>query len=200
MPMFKNEFEGSLDTGEQFIFGWWMDSSEAIDGAHTISQDWIAAFWTGGYDAFCTPGVEVTQVRTREVSPATGGQSRLRETVVSHPGVEPGDSMSPETCIVVSLRTDLANRSGRGRFYLPQPAEITNTAEGRISSGTVDGIVSALTNAWQAVSGLATPVVYSRTMGSHNDVVRFNVGDLYDTQRRRQNDLTESRSGADMPS
>lgn len=199
MPLYKNEYEGTLSTGEQFIFGWWMDSNEAIDGAHTISQDWIDTFWTGGYDAFVSTSVEVTQVRTREVTTGTGGQVRLRETSVSHPGVEAGDSMSPHTCIVVSLRTDLANRSGRGRFYLPQPAEITNTAEGRISSGTVSGIISALNAAWSGTSSLATPVVYSRTNSSTQNVVTFNVGDVYDSQRRRRNELTEARTSGSMP-
>lgn len=199
MPLFQNQYVGHTDSGETWIFSFWTNTGETIDSMNSLGVSWINTFWTGGYDAFCTAGVGVDQVNTREIIPGDGGQVRLRQAPVALSGVATGDSMPADVAIVVSLRTDLANRRGRGRFYLPQPAESTGTTDGRIAQATIDGIISALTAAWSAITPATEPVVYSRTNRSFEVVQRFNIGDLYDTQRRRENKLVEARTGADVP-
>lgn len=199
MPLYQNQYTGQTVEGETWMFSWWGESASAIDTVHPTSVDWINTFWTGGYDAFCTAGVQVTGVNTREIVQGTGRQVRLRQSAVSLVGASVGATLGADVCIVVSLRTDLANRSGRGRFYLPQPADNTVSVEGRIAASAVTGIVSALTAAWTGVTTVQTPVVYSRVSAAVNEVESFDIGDLFDTQRRRENKLLEARSGAAMP-
>jgi hypothetical protein len=43
------------------------------------------------------------------------------------------------------------------------------------------------------------PVVYSRAARSVQNITSFNVGDLFDTQRRRENKLLEARTTTAMP-
>lgn len=199
MPLFQNQYVGHTASGETWMFSFWTNTGETIDSMHSLGVSWINTFWVGGYDALTTAAVGVDQVFTREIVPGTGGQIRVRESIVSLDGVAAGDALSADQCIVVSLRTDLANRRGRGRFYLPQPAESTSTVEGRISSATITALLSALAAAWNAITPITEPVVYSRTNRSFEVVQRYNVGDLYDTQRRRENKLVEARQSADMP-
>lgn len=199
MPLFQNQYVGQTTEGETWIFSWWGDSSDSIDAVHQSSIDWINTFWVGGYDAFVVPDVQVTAVNTREITVSDGGQVRLRESAVSLVGASTGATLGADVAIVVSLRTDLANRRGRGRFYLPQPADNTISIEGRVAASAVTGIISALTAAWNGSSATQTPVVYSRTGRQTNEVVTFNIGDLLDTQRRRENKLVESRTSASMP-
>jgi hypothetical protein len=102
--------------------------------------------------------------------------------------------------IVVSLRSPVANRTGRGRFYLPQPTTNALTAVGRLDETAQSTIVDALTAAWtQANAAGENPVIYSRTQRATREITSFNVGDLFDTQRRRENALTENRVSAPMP-
>lgn len=199
MPVFQNQFSGNTASGETWSFSFWTNTGETIDSMHSLGVSWLNTFWVGGYDAFTTPSVEATLVQTREIVPGTGGQVRLRESAVTLAGVAAGDAMPADVSICISWRTDLANRRGRGRSYLPQPAESTSTAEGRVSPATITGIISAVTSAMSAITPATEPIVYSRVNRSFEVTQRFNVGDLYDTQRRRENKLVEARQGADIP-
>jgi hypothetical protein len=145
-----------------------------------------------------TAGVAVTEVRTALITESTGLQTQLAEDAVTHAGTATGNALPADVAITVSLRTELANRSGRGRFYLPQPAASTSTADGRIASGTVSNLVSALSNAWATYTAWGNPVIYSRKSRSTQNITSFNVGDLYDTQRRRENKLPESRTNGSL--
>lgn len=199
MALYAHKFSGSVATGESFSFGFWANSSSTIQQLQTAAEQWVSDLWAGaggtnGYGSMCTAGVSVDEVRTSLITESTGLQTQLQEATVSHAGTATGNALPADCAITVSLRTDLANRSGRGRFYLPQPAASTSAADGRISSGTVANLVSALQAAWQTYASWGQPVVYSRTMRATQNVTSFNVGDLYDTQRRRENKLPEART------
>lgn len=107
--------------------------------------------------------------------------------------------MPADVALVVSLRTSLANRRGRGRFYLPQPAALTLTAAGRYDPALQQELVDALEFAWNGYTSVGDPVVYSRVNRSVQDITSFDVGDLFDSQRRRENALSESRITSAMP-
>jgi hypothetical protein len=130
---------------------------------------------------------------------ATGQQQSLRETDVSHAGTAAGSALPGDVAIVVSLRTALANRSGRGRFYLPQPAATTLAADGKLATASQDQLANAAEFAYSNSNNTVIPVVYSRTKRQTQAINTFNVGNLFDTQRRRENALTEIRSSRVMP-
>lgn len=199
MALFAHKFSGSVATGESFSFGFWATSSSTLSQLQAAAIQWLTDFWNGpggtdGYGSLVTASVTATEVRTALITESTGLQTQLAEDAVSHAGTATGNALPADVAITVSLRTDLANRSGRGRFYLPQPAASTSTAAGRIAPATLTTLVGALENAWSTYGGWGQPVVYSRTMRATQTITSFNVGDLYDTQRRRENKLPESRT------
>lgn len=204
MALYQHRFQGVLPAGDIFVFSWWSESSVTIDTAQGVAVNWVTALWAGpgpgdGYASLCTAGVIVQRVSTGEITMATGQQQTLRETDVNLPGTAAGSALPGDVALVVSLRTQLANRSGRGRFYLPQPAASTLAADGKLAPAAQTDLADAAAAAWAASNTTLTPVVYSRTKRTTQTISSFNVGDLFDTQRRRENALTEVRTSRPMP-
>lgn len=205
MPLYQNRFVGVVEAGDQFVFSWWTFTAETdISFMNDEAVTWVTEVWNGpggtdGYAQFISAGVEVQRVSTGEIEVATGQQQRLADQDVSLPGTSASNPFPADVALVVSLRTALANRRGRGRFYLPQPAVNAGSADGKLTSAAQSDIVAALSNAWGNYNVAKSPVIYSRTARETNDVTTFNVGDLFDTQRRRENAITENRETATMP-
>lgn len=203
MALFAHKFVGEVASGESYSFGFYSTASSTLEQVHAAAEQWLSDFWNGpggtnGYGSLVTSGVTATAVRTALITESTGLQTQLAETTTSYAGTATGNALPADVAITVSLRTQLANRSGRGRFYLPQPAASTSTTDGRISAATITTIIGALEPAWATYGGWGTPVIYSRTMRATQQISSFNVGDLYDTQRRRENKLPETRTAGQI--
>ena len=205
MPLYQHRFIGNLASGDVFSFSWWSETSLTIDSSHGNAITWAETLWNGqdtlpGYATLCSADVSIQRITTGEISPLTGQQQTLRESNVNIPGTSESSALPADVAIVVSLRSPVANRTGRGRFYLPQPTTNALTAVGRLDETAQSTIVDALTAAWtQANAAGENPVIYSRTQRATREITSFNVGDLFDTQRRRENALTENRVSAPMP-
>ena len=205
MPLYQHRFIGILASGDQFSFSWWSDNSLTIDSSHGNAITWAETLWNGqdtlpGYATLCSADVSIQRITTGEISPLTGQQQTLRESNVDIAGTSTSNALPADVAIVVSLRSPVANRTGRGRFYLPQPTTNALTAVGRLDETAQNTIVDALLAAWtQANAAGENPVIYSRTQRATREINSFNVGDLFDTQRRRENALTENRVSAPMP-
>lgn len=199
MPLYQHRFIGHCAAGDQFVFSWWSDTSVSIDTSQANAVAWAEALYDGavagtGWASMTTPGVGIDRVTTGEITVATGQQQSLRETVTNLVGTAAGDALPAEVALVVSLRTPLANRRGRGRFYLPQPAASTLAADGTLDPAVQGSLADALAAAWAAANGAGeNPVVYSRTSRAVQAITSFDVGDVFDVQTRRQNSLTQQR-------
>lgn len=187
------------------MFSWWSDTSVSIDTSHANAVAWAQDFWGGpagtdGYASLTNPAVGIDRITTGEIAVLTGQQQALRESTVSLVGTSAGNALPAEVALVVSLRTALANRTGRGRFYLPQPAVNANDVDGNLTTAAQDIIVDSLSAAWTTSNAAGeSPVVYSRTARATRTITTFNVGDVFDVQTRRTNNLTEVRQSATMP-
>ena len=205
MALYQHRFHGHTAMGDSFVFSWWAESTRTTEGANDAAGTWAGTVWDGsptgtGYEAMTTTGVGIDRITTGLIDEATGTQLELAEDGVDLDGTDTGDALPGDVAIVVSLRTALANRRGRGRFYLPQPAALMLTATGKVDSAQITALVNALGAAWSIYnSGGHVPVVYSRASRSTQAIQSFNIGDLFDTQRRRENDITEARTSALMP-
>jgi hypothetical protein len=89
-------------------------------------------------------------------------------------------------------------RGGRfGRIYLPPPA-VAVQMNGRISSANRSNYATAAKTMINACQGATTDgqdldlIVASARFGTNRSVTAVRVGDVLDTQRRRDNRLTEA--------
>lgn len=204
MPLYQHRFKGHNAAGDQFVFSWWADSLRTTAEANVAAVAWITELWDPagaavGLGSLVVAGTGVDQVTTGRIALLTGLQDQLVQAPVALVGSAAGSSLPPDVALVVSLRTGLANRRGRGRFYLPALAAASLTATGKVLTASVTTLIAALGTAFAPyTTATDTPVVYSRTGRSTATITSFDIGDLYDTQRRRDNKIVEVRQSAVM--
>lgn len=205
MALYKHSFKGALPAGDIFVFSWWSSSGLALTDTHNNAVNWLANLMAGtggapGIAGYMTAGVIMQQIRTALVDPVTGRQSALAESDITTPGTNVNNSLPQTMSVVCSLRSLLATKQGRGRFYLPCPAVNEVTSAGELVSGTQTGYVNSLLQAWTvATTAGEVPVVYSRTSRGTVLVNRFGVGQVLNIQSRRVNKITVDRDFAAMP-
>jgi hypothetical protein len=205
MTLFLHKFQGKCAAGDQFTYSWWANSTRSLAAAQTAAWDWNAALWLGavagnGLRDHLPVDVAMQNVTTVIIEQATGKQLARADTAQLVGGVVLDNALPADVALCVSLRSNLPQRAGRGRFYLPQPAATQTTSEGRVAPDFVADVVASLTAAWAAYNTASDrPVIYGRTSRLLQGIVNFNVGDLFDTQRRRENKVSEARTVAAMP-
>lgn len=198
MPFFNCRVEGQLPGGDLFVFGFWADASLGVQAVADEVQSWINDVWTNHLAAIMTTNTTVARCVVGEYTSITGAQQARAENAVSLAGTV-DEAITPplpgDVAVVVSLQTNLANRSGRGRFYLPAPVTSVVTDDGKLDLTTRDDIAAGVRDAFQTFNAAASPglIVASRTLNTGTAVQRVAVGDKFDTQRRRENSWVESR-------
>jgi len=120
---------------------------------------------------------------------------RRPKTVVtagSGPGLVEGEILPRQVAGLITVLTDTASRQGRGRMYVPFPAESRNTALGVPTAeylGELDAIAIKLDNTLVVGAGANTatiqPVLYNRVSHAVTPVTGIRVNSNWATQRRR---------------
>jgi hypothetical protein len=122
------------------------------------------------------------------------------------PGIT-APKMPAQTASVVSLRTNTPGGSGRGRMYWPGLGYSLGTNL-RLGSATTSVIVSEMKTYLAEMDAALTtqfaPISFDlaiRSRATHTTphVVRIQVGDVLDTQRRRRDTLAESYQTLSIP-
>lgn len=164
--------------------------SDAADAFETASG---TPFWTVMAPHVCTD-VVMTRATTISLNESTGQQINRQDRPVNRPGTSVADCLPFQVTPVVSLRSDTATKRGRGRFYFPSlavDAQAGGTLVGAVQTDLADAAQAMLLQLQTA--GLQ-PVLLSRDTMTQRDVVSIDVGSIIDTQRRRRNQLTETRT------
>jgi hypothetical protein len=146
-------------------------------------------FSTGVLFDLCT-------VREIGVDGVTVGQA---EASPGSPVAGVGTPTKPnQVAVVITLISTLAGRRGRGRIFLPILAG-TMGATGRMGStqrdslaDTADTLVTGVGQAMGARVQADAVSVQSQVVPSSAIVTSIRVGDVFDTQRRRRDNLIES--------
>lgn len=205
MTLYQHRFLGHTADGEGFMYTWWASSVRSLLDAHNEALTWNNTLWAGatagnGLEDHITADVGMDTVTTVRVDAATGLQDARTDSADTNVGVAAGSALPADVALVISLRTALANRRGRGRFYLPQPAASQVTTAGRVLADFITDLGASLTAAWGGYNTASDfPVVYSRASRNFTPITSFDIGNLYDTQRRRENKVTEARTSSPMP-
>lgn len=192
MALYRHTISGTFP-GEQFSYGFHSEGSLSVAAAQSGLITGLTNLYGSAYaDTVCSD-VVVTLARTVELDPATGKQRTGAENVVNHPGTGEAECLPFQCAPVVSLRTAQLNRAGRGRFYAPSLG-VDQVAGGRMTTAAqtalADGFAQLLAGITDAGNRI---VIYHRASADFDTVVRLDVGDVIDTQRRRRNKLVEAR-------
>lgn len=127
----------------------------------------------------------------------------------TYPDNQPGTGtpkMGAQSSIVVSVLTNTPGGRGRGRIYWPAVGATINSSL-RLSAPTTTNVVTGMVTYMQAIeSALATAfptigfnlAVRSKASKATPHAVRLRVGNVIDSQRRRQDQFVESFSTANI--
>jgi hypothetical protein len=132
------------------------------------------------------------------------GPSKATLTYSTKPkGNGTAQMMPAEVSVALSLDTAAKGRRGNGRMFLPPMTTSTVSSGGRLTSATCQsianygkGICEALAYDSPTDGYKIRPIVTSRPFTRYGVVQRTRVGDVFDSQRRRRNELTEVYSTA----
>lgn len=134
----------------------------------------------------------------------SGALQTVGEAAKTTPVSGSGNASKPfQTSLVISLRTAVPGRSGRGRIYWPAlGASISSTSlrlTGPTPADILDGFNSLFNGIQSAVdvmlgSGTAQIAVRSERLKTENRVNALEVGDILDVQRRRRDKAVETRT------
>jgi hypothetical protein len=199
MALFRHTASGTTP-GEVWSFTMHTEGLLSVGDANQAFADGLTAAWAaGGMIDVTTADVDLTLASTAEIDPLTDLQLTRSELVMALTGDEAGEMLPFQVAVVISLLTNVANRHGRGRFYLPPLA--TGTVDtGRLSAAAIGILDVAWTAFFDSINtdGLQ-PQVRNRTAHTSIPVSTARVGNVFDTQRRRRNKLTETYTVIAVP-
>lgn len=178
--------------------------------ADAIATAW-ETFFTNSAHFFSTRH-QTTAIKVSEV--LANGTSDPARTVYHNYGTPisgaggPGD-MPPQVALAATLTSARARGyASKGRMYLPAPT-VGVDATGHMITGTAAALATGLKTFFDAVNANNTLGLYAilnsaATVGvpSHSAlqvrVTGIKVGNVYDTQRRRRNGLSEAYSASTL--
>ena len=198
MTVYTNVVSGTFP-GETWSFTIHTEGTGSLTSANSAA----VAFWDLLWGGVATPAdsikqlipttVTSVQVSTASLDALTGKQVARVITPDAKAGTNANGPLPPQCAVAVSLRTASATRSGRGRFYLPVYG--TNEAVAGVLDSTAQ--TQTATAAQKALQSLVaagfTPVIYHRGPKSTTAITTVDVGNVFDTQRRRRDKLIETR-------
>lgn len=186
---------GTLAGAEVFAHSQWFDGTgivgddvkmDALSGVITsaIQNNLLVSGFLGLFPS--------TTHWTQDTEYFYGGGGELVYTAINTINGKAGDVVgSPlpnQNAVVVSLRTDRAGRSYRGRSYLPGIGAGAMQTTGQMSAAQATTIVNAYADFLQAVKDSADgapPIVCSPTRGAMTPLSYVQVDTRLDTQRSR---------------
>lgn len=156
MSLFRCQVIGIQPTGRQWSFRQYYTSGSSTAA---VEVDWLAqinSWWTNGAHGLETlfpAGTLVQTTKTALMAVVTiGTVDKLRETQLAIdnpalPGTSANAVLPEQNAIVISLRTSVPGREGRGRNHLPAPDETL------VTNGEMDPVSTArVTTAFQALA------------------------------------------------
>ena len=130
-------------------------------------------------------------VGVREILPGPPGPEDV-DTTGTGAGIRLGEPLPTQVSGLISLKTNLTTRRGRGRFYMPFPSEGDNDTPGVPSSSYLVALNNLATQLKANVTvdngtneATLIPVVYSRVENTTNDIVGSVQRPTWATQRSR---------------
>lgn len=202
MTDFLIAFGGTLGGGYPWSCNMAATSADSEASAATAWDAAVLAMWE---DATLQAYFPTTTVLTyTSVSTASAAWKQTTKTETGHniAGTSADESLPPHVCEVVTWRTALATRYGRGRIYLPCMARnALASSDGVMLAAAQTALQGGFNALFSSLSGGITLQILHRKGGgsgaraplSIDPVIACDVSNLFVTQRRRADKEAASR-------
>jgi hypothetical protein len=158
MTFFRGSFQGSLPQGDAFVSNLHILSSGTLAAVHATFSGAATTFWNA-LRVYLPPSISLDNIVTTELNPATGKNVSALVLASGLLGSGTAPAVPQQTCILVSLRTSNASKSGRGRQYFPSPVVGILDPLGTISVVAATAIDTAYTAMMTTINGSGQLVV-----------------------------------------
>lgn len=199
MARMKLRVQGTWGGGEIWNFGMDADSTRTVAETATALAAAVTEAWSGAgtpagaLNTLYSPDVTVTEAQAAEILIASGKQQAKSVAALSLPGVSTDEPLPPQVALVVSKITNVANRTGRGRFYLPAMA-VNAVEDGKLSVAARDLVMNAVQRMITSLKGAQiTPMLWAQGALTGTPITQWGIDTVFDTQRRRRNQLVGDR-------
>lgn len=224
MPVYANShvkvtiFGTHMDGNEEWATGFHIGATDGGSGNFDVSQAWVDALlplWQTFFTSSSTAIINVCKTVGIKAGVVIGETGKFDvDTIKTATYGTPvaGTSTSPifpaQVALVAQLRAAGTGLGTKGRMYLPGPAH-SMQGNGKIAASNALTVAQNLRTFFDAAEtatdspGYIINVSKGRvgvpfTAPINKRVTEIRVGDVYDTQRRRRNGLTESYSTATL--
>jgi len=174
--------------------GWHMQRDGDVFAAGDQAEAAVETFLTA-QAALWTPTVVFDLLITQEIDEGTGAVVAVAENTLGQAGTSPDAQLPAEVAICVSIKALVGVVAGR--FYLPAPSRGSLTTPGQFNSALRDDLADDLKTMFDALATAGTPMrlgIYRPTTNNFVGAGTINVGNVFDSQRRRRNKLVEVRA------
>jgi len=194
LPTFATTIQGV--SGQDATWNWdlaWYGTQKFTDANNLALANHAVTLWNA-IKALAPTDSRLTSVRISafgtDKKVINGANVYTLKTPVAGTGTA-STQMPAQIAITASLRTGARGAAGRGRMFLPLHAGSTATGLiGSTNKNTVGNGVSDFVENIRAVGPLAA--IVNPTPLTYSDIDDVQVGNFYDTQRRRENAMDET--------
>jgi len=166
-----------------------------------ITTEWISTVWSSSLDAYISDHTTFERVILSDVNAAGVIVRQFGGSEGSIAGAYGGNPLPPQISPVVSLLTGLPGARNRGRMYFPSLGANANDSTGSILEAAQHLLCEKVADFFTAVNGAGVDVtscIYSGAQSSVVPITSVRVGTVWDTQRRRRDNLTETYYSQDV--
>lgn len=191
MALFRCIWRGTISGGDIWQAGW---VAQADDSCPNVAIK-VAAESKPLFDAMFTGTVIPQNVRVEEFTEGTGVITEVANQAIVAPTQVGVIQLPSEVACCVTIRPVAGLVTGR--FYLPSFLNTDVTTNGLMLPAKQTSVADKLQDFFQNdLGGAASPIrlgIYSRKTHNFVGATSIEVGNVYDSQRRRRNKLIESR-------
>lgn len=196
MALYRHRLIGAFP-GEQWSIGMHSVGAGSLAAAQTAWETAVNDLWTDWAPLLCTD-VTAIEASTAALDEATGLQLTKTSGTLALAGTNVTDCLPFQCAPVVSFRTNVATRAGRGRIYAPSLG-VDQQAGGTLIAGAQTALLNGAVAMITALSGGGfSASLFSQTTKAQTTITSVDVGNVIDTQRRRRNKLVETRVSANV--
>jgi len=194
LAIFKHTIRGSIGGGDIFMCGFHMQRDPDVFAAGDQAEAAVETFLTAQAALF-TPSVVFDLLITQEIQEGTGDVVAVAENTLNIPGTSPDAQLPAEVAVCVSIKALVGTVAGR--FYLPAPSRGALTSVGQMDAALRDDLADDLKVMFDSMATAGTPMrlgIFRSTTNGFVGAGSINVGNVFDSQRRRRNKLVEVRA------
>jgi hypothetical protein len=164
--------------------------------AHSAWSTFVNAIYNNAFKTRWPVPTQITGLSTVSLDAVTGKQTAVTSSGVALIGTAAGNQTSPRDSIVISLRTALPTKAGRGRMFMPGPDTGHLGTSGLLPGTDATAISTAVGAAMTTLKATSQPVVYHAKTRTVDNILTVMVGQVLATQRRRTNRVFNAYSSA----